>query len=123
MTQKAHLHLIKWAIARGYSFAVYGEGEFDGVHSTYKTIKDNVEACDMGEMILVTPSKKQEGKWKRLAAFAYIFDNNQHPADIIYDRECNDIAEEWDMEYCEHSHSLYPLPCGGWHSGRRHDVS
>jgi hypothetical protein len=98
--RKAHLHLIKWAVDRGYSVAVYGDGEFDGVHSTYKTIKDNVEACDMGEMVLVTPSTKQEGKWKRLAAFAYIFDYpHQEPDEIIYDREINSIADAWDADY------------------------
>ena len=104
--KKSHLHLIKWAVDRGYSVAVYGEGEFDGVYSTYKTNKDNVEACEMGEMVLVTPSIKQEGKWKRLwkrlAAFAYIFDHPQEPDEIIYDREVNAIADAWAADYEQH---------------------
>ena len=100
--RKSHLHLIKWAVDLGYSVAVYGEGEYDGVHSTYKTIKDNVEACDMGEMVLVTPSIKQEGKWKRLAAFAYLFDHPQEPDEIIYDREVNAIADAWAAAYEQH---------------------
>jgi len=97
--QKAHLHLIKWAVKRGYSVAVYGEGEFDGIHHTYKEIKDNVEACDMGEMLLLTPSVKQEGKWKRLASFAYMFEYEQAPDETIYDYAVNDISEAWSAEY------------------------
>ena len=97
--RKAHLHLIKWAVDRGYSVAVYGEGEYDGIHSTYKTIKENVEACDMGQMTLVTPSLKQEGKWRSVASFAYLFDYHQEPDEIIYDREVNAIADAWDADY------------------------
>ena len=97
--QKAHLHLIKWAIARGYSVAVYGEGEFDGIHHTYKAIKDNVEACDMGEMILLTPSIKQIGKWKKLANFAYMFEHYQEPDEIIHDCEVNELSKEWMADY------------------------
>tara|TARA_R110000868_G_scaffold262852_1_gene521508 strand:+ start:306 stop:614 length:309 start_codon:yes stop_codon:yes gene_type:complete len=97
--QKAHLHLIKWAVKRGYSVAVYGEGEFDGIHHAYKEIKDNVEACDMGEMLLLIPSVKQVGKWKRMASFAYMFEYEQAPDEIIYDCVVNEISEAWSAEY------------------------
>ena len=97
--QKQHLHLIKWAVARGYSAAIYGEGEFDGIHSTYKEIKDAVEACDLGELVLVKPSTKNEGKWVRLAAFAYVFEYEQEPEEIIYDYGVNEISEQWDRDY------------------------
>ncbi len=97
MTQKAHLHLISWAVDRGYSFKVYGEGEYDGVHSTYASIKDNVEACDMGEMVLVEPT--EDGKWNRLASFSYIFDYGQDPSEIICDYTDNNICNEWHEDY------------------------
>lgn len=97
--QKAHLHLIKWAIKRGYSVAVFGEGEYDGVHHTYKEIKDNVEACDMGEMVLVKPSVKTAGKWTRKASFAYMFDYHQAPEETIYDYGVNEISEAWAADY------------------------
>ena len=97
--QKAHLHLIKWAIKRGYSVAVFGEGEYDGVHHTYKEIKDNVEACDMGEMVLVKPSVKTEGKWSRVASFAYMFEYYQDPQETIYDYGVNEISEAWATDY------------------------
>ena len=97
--QKAHLHLIKWAISKGYSVAVYGEGEFDGIHSTYKDIKDNVEACDIGEMLLVRPSTKNKGKWSRVVAFAYIFEHDQEPEETIYDYGVTEVSEEWAKAY------------------------
>jgi len=100
--QKAHLHLIKWAVARGYSVAVFGEGEYDGVHHTYKEIKDNVEACDMGEMVLVKPSVKTKGKWTRKASFAYMFDYDQNNDETIYDYGVNDITDDWAADYENH---------------------
>ena len=100
---KAHLHVIKWALARGYSVAVFGEGEYDGVHHTYKDIKDTVEACDMGEMILVKPSVKNEGKWTRKASFAYLFDYDQNNDETIYDYETNEITDEWEQDYYKHT--------------------
>ena len=97
--QKAHLHLIKWAVKRGYSVAVYGEDEFDGIHSTYKDIKDAVEGCDMGQMDLLIPSVKQEGKWKNLGSFAYMFEYDQEPDETIYDYGVNEISEAWAADY------------------------
>ena len=97
--QKAHLHLIKWAIKRGYSVAVFGEGEYDGVHHTYKDIKDTVEACDMGEMVLVKPSVETDGKWTRKVGFAYVFEYEQEPNETIYDYFVNEISQEWAADY------------------------
>ena len=97
--QKAHLHLIKWAVDKGYSMAVYGEGEFDGIHSTYKDMKDNMEACDLGGVVLIVPSIKKEGKWRKLASFAYVFDYDQEPDEIIYDYGVNEVSEAWAKEY------------------------
>ena len=99
--QKAHLHLIKWAMKCGYSVAVFGEGEYDGVHSTYKDIKDAVEGCDMGEMVLVKPSVLTEGKWTRQASFAYAFDYDQNPDEIIYDYGVNEITDAWAADYAQ----------------------
>lgn len=97
--QKAHLHLIKWAVKRGYSVAVFGEGEYDGVHHTYKEIKDTVEGCDMGELVLVKPSVLTEGKWTRQASFAYMFDYDQEPDETIYDYGVNEISDAWSADY------------------------
>jgi len=97
--QKAHLHLIKWAVAKGYSVAVYGEGEFDGVHSTYEDIKDAVEACDIGEMILVNAWVQKKGKWSRQASFAYVLEYDQEPEESIYDYGVNEISEQWARDY------------------------
>ena len=97
--QKAHLHLIKWAVAKGYSVAVYGEGEFDGVHSTYEDIKDAVEACDIGEMVLMKPIAEEEEQYETYASFAYIHEYDQEPEESIYDYGVNEISEQWDRDY------------------------
>tara|TARA_R110000803_G_scaffold73775_3_gene137668 strand:- start:11420 stop:11740 length:321 start_codon:yes stop_codon:yes gene_type:complete len=97
--KKAHLHLIKWALKRGYSVAVFGEGEYDGVHHTYQAIKDAVEACDMGEMLLVRPSVKTAGNWTRKASFAFVFEYDQNPDEIIYDYGVNEITDAWSAAY------------------------
>ena len=101
--QKAHLHLIKWAVARGYSVMVFGEGEFDGVHSTYEEIKDNVEACDMGQMDLVKPNMLEEQEedqgYEVYASFAYVFEYDQEPDETIYDYGVNEISEQWASDY------------------------
>ena len=103
MMQKAHLHLIKWAVARGYSVMVFGEGEFDGVHSTYKEIKDAVEACDMGQMDLVKPNmleeQEEESGYVVHASFAYVFEYDQEPDEIIADYGVCEISEQWDRDY------------------------
>ena len=120
--QKAHLHLIKWAVARGYSVAVYGEGEFDGIHSTYKTIKENVEACDMGQMTLLSRGADKpvgfdeqgeinQKNWISVASFAYLFDHGQEPDETIMDYDINltveggliiDVAKAWASDYDLH---------------------
>ena len=82
---------------------VFGEGEFDGVHSTYKEIKDAVEACDMGQMDLVKPNMLEEQDedqgYEVYASFAYIFEYDQEPDEIIADYGVNEISEEWDRDY------------------------
>ena len=82
---------------------VFGEGEFDGVHSTYEEIKDNVEACDMGQMDLVTRNmleeQEEESGYVVHASFAYVFEYEQEPEEIIYDYGVNEISEQWDRDY------------------------
>ena len=95
--KKAHLHLINWAVNKGYSVMVFGEGEYDGVHSTYEEIKDAVEACDMGQMDLVKPNA--EGEYECMASFAYIFEYEQEPDEIISDYGVCEISEQWAKDY------------------------
>ena len=102
--QQAHIHLIKWAVARGYSVMVFGEGELDGVFSTYEEIKDNVEACDMGQMDLVTRNVLEEQEEEASgyvvhASFAYVFEYDQEPDEIIADYGVNEISEQWERDY------------------------
>jgi hypothetical protein len=76
---------------------VFGDGEFDGVFETYEEIKDNVEACDMGQMDIVLSA--EPGVGEVVASFAYVFDDDQEPDDIIYDYGINGISEQWARDY------------------------
>ena len=95
--QKAHLHLIKWAVVKGYSVMVFGEGQYDGRYSAYEEIKDNVEACDIGQMNLV--KRNATGIYETVASFAYVFEYDQEPEEIIYDYGVNDVSEQWARDY------------------------
>ena len=87
---KAHLHLIKWAVARGYSVAwSIGEGEFDGVHSTYEDIKDAtsrhatwVKWILLLVICLGTARGRVSGHVGH-ATFAYVLEYDQEPEESI----------------------------------------
>jgi len=95
--QKAHLHLAKWALARGYSVMVFGEGELDGVFETYEEIKDSVEGCDMGQMDIALSAEPRV--YEVVASFAYVFEYDQEPDEIIYDYGINEVSEQWARDY------------------------
>ena len=73
-----------------------------------KDLEDRIESFSGGEkaaawmgamMVLVKPSVKTEGKWSREASFAYMFDYDQYPDEIIYDYGVNEISEAWATDY------------------------
>ena len=98
--KKAHLHLINWAVDKGYSVKVYGEGEYNGHYFTYEKIKEAVEWCDMGQIDLVVGVMIPYGlTFSTKASFAYIFEHEQDPEEIIYDYGVNEISEQWEKDY------------------------
>ena len=102
--KKAHLHLIKWGIARDFAIAVYIEGEYEGIYKTYNKAKEAVEAGDMGSIDLIPKESVQdrEGLLENdidFTSFAYVFDYDQEPEEIIYDMTDNEIARQWLEDY------------------------
>lgn len=55
----------------------------------------------MGQMVLLTPSVKQEGKLVNLGSFAYMFEYDQEPDEIIYDYGVNEITDAWAADYAQ----------------------
>lgn len=102
MMKKAHLHLIKWGLAKGYNIAVYGEGEFGLISDKYKEVKDEVEACDIGSIIFIVPRTDNKGTWKRIASFDYVLEYDQVPDESIYDYGINEVSEAWAADYDQH---------------------
>ena len=101
--KKAHLHLIKWGLAKGYHIAVYGEGEFGLISDKYKEVKDEVEACDIGSIIFIVPRFELRAMgWKRIASFDYVLEFDQVPDESIYDYGINDVSEAWASDYDLH---------------------
>ena len=98
--KKAHLHLIKWGLAKGYTISVYIEGEYEGRYASYVQAKEAVEAGDMGTIILMR-------EWNKLCdmddctSFEYIFDWGQEPDEIICDMSNTIIARKWLKDYEE----------------------
>ena len=91
---KAYKHLIRWGLDRGYKVEVYGEGELDYSGLDFEEAVEAVEACDVGNISFLNPEDNE-----RLAWFAYTFDWDQNPDEIISDWGINDITSQWEKAY------------------------
>ena len=91
---KAHKHLIRWGLDRGYKVEVYGEGQLDYSGLDFEEAVEAVEACDVGNISFLNPEDNE-----RLAWFAYTFDWDQNPDEIISDWGINDITSQWEKAY------------------------
>lgn len=102
--KKAHLHLIKWGIARDYAIAVYIEGEYEGIYKTYNKAKEAVEAGEIGCIDLVPRESVQDRTGLlendiEFTSFAYVREYDQKPDEIIYDMTDNETARQWLEDY------------------------
>ena len=89
--QKSHLHLIKWAIDKGYTLEIWGDGEeLDYSGTSYKEAKEATEACDTANIIL-----KEDGKQ---VAWFYIV-NGLEPDEIVSNWGCNLVSNDWEKAY------------------------
>lgn len=89
--KKAHLHLIKWAIDKGYKLDVWGDGEeLDYSGTSYKESKEHTEACDTASIIL-----KEDGKQ---VAWFYIV-NGLEPEELVSNYSDNEIGQAWQKAY------------------------
>ena len=93
---KAHIHLIKYALARNCTINVDGGGdELDLVKSDkYQEIKDAVEAVDSARMIIFKDDDREIFGW------AYVvLECGQHPAETINDYSVTSFMETWAEQY------------------------
>lgn len=94
MTQKAHLHLIKYALAQGCTISVDGGGdELDLTRSSsYQAIKDDAEACDITWLII-------ERDHKTLGTAMIVNDCSFEPEEYVADYSDNDFMNAWNENY------------------------
>tara|TARA_R100001369_G_scaffold53622_1_gene80452 strand:+ start:591 stop:899 length:309 start_codon:yes stop_codon:yes gene_type:complete len=101
--KKAHLHLIKWGLAKGYTISVWIEGEHEYSGTGYKAAKDASEAGDIGNIDFLDTDT-----YKRIASFDYVHEFVQNPDEIIYDYGINKISEAWAADYDQHCEESKP---------------
>ena len=92
--QKAHLHLIKYALARNCKISVWDGEEWQIKKSTgYKEIKDAAESVDEAQLRI----RDSENK---IVGWAWVInDCTFEPEEYIVDYTCTPFMEAWDAEY------------------------
>jgi len=96
--EKSHLHLIKWAIDKGYTLEVWGDGEeLDYSGTGYKAAKEATEACDTAEIVL----KYKSGK---VATWFYVVNGMDEPEEFVSDYGYNEVGRAWEKAYDQACH-------------------
>ena len=91
--QKAHLNLIKYALASGCNISVWDGEEWEVSRSTsYNAIKEAIEAVEEAQ-INIYKNDDNVG-WARI-----IFNWNQSPDEIVSDYTCTPFMEQWGKQY------------------------
>lgn len=107
---KAYKSVIKAALSDGYTCHIdQGEGEI--VKTTgYQDAVDAVEAVEESWILVVSPSKKNAGKWVRHAALYVIWGWGMDDEETVADWHCNkdpevrNWADRWsDAYYADNS--------------------
>tara|TARA_R110000764_G_scaffold161450_1_gene248714 strand:- start:685 stop:972 length:288 start_codon:yes stop_codon:yes gene_type:complete len=89
--QTAHLHLIKYSLAKNLTISVWDGEEWQVKNSTsYKDIKDAVDSVEESELRI-----KENGKE---IGWALIIDQGQ-PDETVSDYTCTPFMKEWDKAY------------------------
>lgn len=89
--QTAHLHLIKYSLAKNLTISVWDGEEWQVKNSTsYKDIKDAIDSVEESQLRI-----KENGKE---IGWALIIDQGQ-PDETVSDYTCTPFMEEWDKAY------------------------
>ena len=92
--QKAHLNLIKYALAQGCTISVWDGEEWQVKRSTsYKAIKDAAESVDESQL-RIRDSEDNKVGWALV-----IPDCTFEPEEYVVDYSCTLFMEQWEMQY------------------------
>jgi hypothetical protein len=92
MQEKAHLHLIRYAIDKGCTFEV-DDGEERFKTSKYKETVEGVEAVDFAHLFIIGKDNEQLG-WALI-----INDVSARSVELVADYSITDFMEGWDRQY------------------------
>lgn len=92
MAQKAYLHLIKWAINKGFTIDVF-DGEDTFKNCNYFQAKEAVEAVDEPTSIRLYEGGCYMGEGHVLLEFG------QRSEETIFDYVITPTMEEWEIDY------------------------
>lgn len=93
--QKAHLHLIKYALARNCKISVWDGEEWQVKRSSsYKAIKEAIDSVEESELVI----RNKEGE--RLG-WARIIDQGT-PDETVSDYTLTPLMDEWEEVYNTH---------------------
>lgn len=91
--QKAHLHLIKYALAQNNVISVWDGGEWQVRRSdSYKDIKEAIESVEEAEIRIYDKEGNSQG-------WALIIPHGMEPDEIVADHTCNDYFDKWSEQY------------------------
>lgn len=84
----AHLHLIKYALAKGHTISVWDGGEWQVKRSSgYKAIKNAIDSVEESQLRI------RDGD--TVIGWAHILDQGQ-PDETVVDFTCTSFMKEWD---------------------------
>ena len=93
MTQKAYLHLVKYALDLGHKISIHDGGEFQVKNSkSYKAIKDAIESVDDSEIYIRQPNNDHVG-------WAYVVLYGNDPEETVSDYGDNGFMDTWNNTY------------------------
>jgi hypothetical protein len=92
--QKAHLNLIKYALAQGCTISVWDGEEWQVKRSTsYKAIKEAAESVDESQL-RIRDSEDNIVGWALV-----IPDCTFEPEEYVVDYSCTLFMEQWELQY------------------------
>lgn len=90
--EKAHINVMKWGLAQGYTIEVAYDDETDYVGTNLKDAIDTTENCGIG--VIYFKKGNDYITW-----FTYVLGVDRQPDELISDYAVDDITSAWEKQY------------------------
>ena len=92
--QKAHIHLVKFALSQECTISVYDGEEWQVKRSTsFKAIKDALESVDQASMVI------QDNEGQLVASAVVVDDCTFEPDETVVDHSDTVFMRQWEWAY------------------------